>query len=229
MDHDWKVCRFIPSVVLICDIPDLIRDSFLTGTPYVTTKEKVFQKSDPFRHATELTNIIRDQYSNDGIVLDKDILLIYSDGGGDYVTFYPTKVSLICLFLQTDVGMLIALRCCPMQSWVNPAERVMSVLNIAIQNCALEREVMNDKFEKKMKTINSMSHLRNASTRMTGLKEAFNKSMQPVINNVNARFESMKLKDDCIKCKQPASEEAVQQFKNSIHLLDSEVDLWTCS
>ena len=36
-----------------------------------------------------------------------------------------------------------------MQSWVNPAERVMSVLNIAIQNCALEREVKNDEFEKK--------------------------------------------------------------------------------
>ena len=36
LDHDWKVCRLIPSVVLICDIPDSIRDSFLTGTPYVT-------------------------------------------------------------------------------------------------------------------------------------------------------------------------------------------------
>ena len=94
-----------------------------------------------------------------------------------------------------------------------------------IQNCALEREVMNDEFEKKMKDINNMSHLRKASTKMTGLKEAFNESMQPVINTVNARFESMKLKDDRIKCKQPASEEAVQQFKDSIHLLDSEVDL----
>ena len=70
-----------------------------------------------------------------------------------------------------------------------------------------------------------MSHLRKASSKMTGLKEAFNESMQPVINTVNARFESMKLKDDRIKCKQPASEEAVQQFKDSIHLLDSEVDL----
>ena len=76
-----------------------------------------------------------------------------------------------------------------------------------------------------MKNINRMSQLRNASIMMMGLKETFNESMQPVINTVNARFESMKLKDDHIKCKQPASEEAVQPFKDSTHLLDSEVDL----
>ena len=84
------------------------------------------------------------------MVLDKEIMLIYSDGRGEHnVTFYSTKVSFICLLLQIDVDMLIVLRCCPTQSWVNPAERVMSVLNITIQNCALEREVMNDKFEEK--------------------------------------------------------------------------------
>ena len=75
--------------------------------------------------------------------------------------------------------------------------------NIAIPNCASEREVMNDEFQKKMKNINRISQLRNASTRMRGLKEAFNESMQPVINTVNARFESMKLKDDRIKRKKP--------------------------
>ena len=100
--------------------------------------------------------------------------MLYSDGGGDHnITFSSTQVSLICLFLQLDLDMLIALRCCPTQSWVNPAERIMSILNIALQNCALERAEMIDRFEAKMKSINSMNHLRNASTRTEWTRGSF--------------------------------------------------------
>ena len=46
--------------------------------------------------------------------------------------------------------MLIALRCCPAQSWVNPAKRTMSILNIALQNYFLERRKAPDALERKM-------------------------------------------------------------------------------
>ena len=59
LDHDWKLYGLVPSVVLVCDIPDSITASFITGKPFVTTKEKVFEKSTPFHHAAELTNIVR--------------------------------------------------------------------------------------------------------------------------------------------------------------------------
>ena len=69
LDHDWNVCGLVPSIVLVCDIPDFIKSSFITGTPYSITKEKVLEKSDSFRLATELVNTFCPNYSTDGISL----------------------------------------------------------------------------------------------------------------------------------------------------------------
>ena len=79
---------------------------------------------------------------------------MYLDGGADHnVNFNSTKISLFSLFLQLDLNMLVALRCCPTQNWVNPTERVISLLNLALENCALDRTKMADTFEAKMKNI----------------------------------------------------------------------------
>ena len=43
----------------------------MTGTPFVTIKEKVFEKSDPFCHSAELTNILHSNYSNGVTTLEK--------------------------------------------------------------------------------------------------------------------------------------------------------------
>ena len=58
LDHEWKVCGLVPSIVLVCVtflIPSKV--PFVSGTPYITTKEKILEKSNPFHHATQLTNI----------------------------------------------------------------------------------------------------------------------------------------------------------------------------
>lgn len=66
------------------------------------------------------------------------ILLLYTDGGPDHrLTYYSVKVALICLFIDLDLDLLIAARTAPGHSWLNPVERVMSILNLAIQNIAL--------------------------------------------------------------------------------------------
>ena len=39
-DHDWKLGGLIPSVSLICDIPELTKHTFFSGVPFVTTKKK---------------------------------------------------------------------------------------------------------------------------------------------------------------------------------------------
>ena len=59
LDHDWKIAGLVPSIALIGDIPNDAKQSFFSGQSFVTLKEKVFEKSDSFRHAAELTNIIR--------------------------------------------------------------------------------------------------------------------------------------------------------------------------
>ena len=68
---------------------------------------------------------IRQKPRKDGIKCSEQILLVCTDGGGD-------QISLICLFLQLGLDYLIAMRTCRTQGWVNPAERVMCILNYAL-------------------------------------------------------------------------------------------------
>lgn len=71
-----------------------------------------------------------------------------TDGGPDHrVTFETVKLSLVQLFISLNLDMLVALRTAPNHSWMNPAERCMSVLNLALQHVALARNEMESKFE----------------------------------------------------------------------------------
>ena len=68
---------------------------------------------------------------------------MYSDGGPDHrLTFGSVQVAIVCLFLRLNLDMIVAVRCAPHQSWTNLAERCMSILNLALQNVALQRESM---------------------------------------------------------------------------------------
>ena len=82
----------------------------------------------------ELCNQLREINGNSS-ELSKKILLIVTDGGGDHnATHASVKASLICLFLQFNIDMLVAMRTCPTESWTNIAKRVKSMLNLALQN-----------------------------------------------------------------------------------------------
>ena len=126
-------------------------------------------------------------YSNDDVTNSNKDLLLFSDGGGDHnVTHISTQISLICLFLQFHLDMLIALLCCLSQSWVNPSELGMYLLNLALQNCALERDpVETAEFENILKNVTTMNQLRTLSKRTKNLKEEFLKSMEWLITDLN--------------------------------------------
>ena len=49
-------------------------------------------------------------------------------------------------------------------SWVNLAEQVMSLLNLELQNCALERDpVKTTEFQNMLKKVTPMNQLRTVS------------------------------------------------------------------
>lgn len=58
------------------------------------------------------------------------------------------------------MDVLIAARTVPGHSWANPAERVMSLLNLAYQNVALYREEINSSLEQIITSANTMSDIR---------------------------------------------------------------------
>lgn len=66
-------------------------------------------------------------------------MTIFSDGGGDHnIKFLYNQCVLLVLFKLGDV--LNAGHCAPAQSYINPAERAESLVNIGLQGMALERE-----------------------------------------------------------------------------------------
>lgn len=92
------------------------------------------------------------------IVIKKDIyfisgeippvLFMYTNGGPDHrVNYLSVKVALISLFRELNLDMLIALRTAPSNSWANPVERVMSIVNIGLQGVGVMRRKMSDEFE----------------------------------------------------------------------------------
>ena len=132
--------------------------------------------------------------------MDRPVLIIFTDGGPDHrPTFESVKVSLLALFVQLDLDMLVALRTAPNNSWMNLAERVMPVLNLALQHCALCRDSMQENSEKKMRNKGCMTAVRNLAESDPLFKEEFIESVASVIESVNSRFERMKIKGVPIK------------------------------
>ena len=140
LDHDWNIVGIVHSMNLFVDIPKAAEESFFSGKAEVTLKDRIFQKSSSSRHGTKLFDQIWDV---------KPILLLVTDGGNDHnVCHASVQASLVAMFLNLELNFLFAMRTCATQSWTNAAERIMAILNIALQNVALERDAMATEFEK---------------------------------------------------------------------------------
>ena len=56
--------------------------------------------------------------------------------------------------------MIIAVRTPPYNSWKDPAERIMSISNIAMQGVGLAREKMSNETEQQLADCSSMKQIR---------------------------------------------------------------------
>lgn len=189
-DHDYHICGIVPSVCLFVDIPDNSRGSFYHGDVHITLKDKIFQPSTPFRHAAETVKIVRSYFSEDDVNANKPIIVRYTDGGPDHrPTFASVQLASILEFIALDLDMVIACRCAPHQSYNNPAERMMSLLNLGLQNVSLTRKEMEIGHEMKMKSMSTMSAVRKNKNEVliSALKESINAPIQ-IVKDVFSRL-----------------------------------------
>ena len=115
------------------------------------------------------------------LIENEKVILKFTGGGTDQRTNLESiKCASICLFLELNLYMLIHVRCAPGQSWCNPVERVMSLLNIALQNCSIERSPCDEETEKEFKKSSSMAATRNLAVKKPELKTKWKESIQPV-------------------------------------------------
>ena len=138
-DHDFTKISITPSVTFSLNHPDSLEGSFYRGQVYICIKENCFEPPSTLRHMTELCGI------SDGEDQHREILCLYTDGGPDHrVSYLSVQLASICLFLKTDKDMVVAVQTPPYNSWKDPAERIMSILNNGLQSVGLMRASIED-------------------------------------------------------------------------------------
>lgn len=223
LDHDYSVAGMVPSVCFQVSIPESSRDSFHSGTLHITVKDKVFQNSSPFRHAIENIKILREFHSQDDVNLDKPILFRYTDGGPDHrTTFRSVQVAALLEFISLDLDLLVCVRTAPNQSYNNPAERMMSILNIALQNTALCRTAMSDGRELQAKRLTSLAAIRRYSEKNPDFKTDYIDSIREPITIISERFKKLKLKGQPAQVHTAATDEEIKDLLDIIHVLDQD-------
>lgn len=222
-DHDVNhKGSLTPSVLLQCEIPPSVDNSFVRGQVTVFVNDSVFQTSNPFRHAVQLIQTVRERECEQ----TPSVLLKFTDGGTDHRnTLESVKCAMICIFKVLDIDFLVAARCAPGQSWTNPAERVMSILNIGLQNCSLSRQRVDDDVEKALKKCNGMDDMRSSVLLQPSIRTGWTTSVEGVQNVIRSRFERLALKDKGILTREPVDDEAIVELKKNLLQLFPSIDL----
>lgn len=224
LDHDYHLCGLVPSVCLMVEIPDSPRGSFYKGNVHITVKDKVLQASSPLRHSTETVRIMRDHYSNDSVNLNKPVLIRYTDGGPDHRTNFPSvQLCAIIEFIALDLDMLIACRTAPNQSYNNPAERVMSLLNLGLQNVALSRNDMLPGFEMQIRSMNSLKLFRKRASEQ--MKEALKESLQEPLSTVKQIFSRLQRKNGQVYVHDACSTNDMIEMKSLASVISPSIDI----
>lgn len=146
-------------------VETVLQGSFYGGKPHVVVKDAIFEASSPMRHMTEVIRML-------GKFLEEDqdvppIFGVYTDGGSDHrTTFISVQVAYIAMWLVCNLDMLVACRTPPYLSVLNPAERVMSTLNIPLYGLALARKRLSPEKEAVMSKFKTKKEFRKGATQV---------------------------------------------------------------
>ncbi|KAI8516352.1 hypothetical protein Bbelb_049330 [Branchiostoma belcheri] len=215
-DHDFAKVKLVPSVTLVCEVPESASESFYRGKVFVSLKDATFQPSSPIRHQTELFHILTQAGK-----LGLPILCQYSDGGPDHrLTYISTQVSLICMFIMADLDMLVCARTAPQNSFRNPVERVMSIINLSLQAIGVMREKMPPAVEKLFAGLGTMKDVRAMADKHPELKQALVASTEKTRAMMNELFQRLSLKGEAVSTIEPATDQEVEEMWELILMVD---------
>jgi hypothetical protein len=156
--------------------------SFYRGTTTVILKNHLFEPSSAMCHAVEELNTIN--------VLKyrvKEYIVKYKDGGPDQRTNFITVILTdIAQWMVGDFNILVHFRTPAELSIGNPAERLMSVLNLALYGVACSRHKLSEENETILNPLDTKSNIRDAKG--DAVKKLIEETAQPVIDMLNLRF-----------------------------------------
>ncbi|XP_070544371.1 uncharacterized protein [Ptychodera flava] len=103
----------------------------------------------------------------------------------------------------------------------------MSILNLGLQNCSLERQMSDDKGEADLKKCGSMADIRERSKKQADLKDKWVEVVEPLQSLVRNRFTRLKLKEEAIQAMDPVADVEIDHLKVKQHLQAAFPDLAT--
>ncbi|GBC31897.2 hypothetical protein GLOIN_2v759794 [Rhizophagus irregularis DAOM 181602=DAOM 197198] len=110
--------------------------------------------------------------------------------------------------------MLIAMRTAPHHSWTNPAERIMSILNLGLQGVALVRDTMSPESETAFAKLDTLDEIRAAAKTNETLRSDLCKCITHVQQILEGRTEKLVLHDEPFQCYGPADKTMIDEFFN---------------
>ena len=121
------------------------------------------------------------------------------------------------------VDLLVSERCVPGQSWNDPAERIMSILNLALQIVSLARERGSEDLESSIKRCGSMKQIRLALKDKPELQSEVTESVEPVKTLLKELFSQLDLCDEPFNVREPATNQALTEAFSFLHLFDDTI------
>lgn len=157
-------------------------------------------------------------FSEDDVNANKPIIVRYTDGGP---TFASVQLASILEFIALDLDMFIACKCAPHQSYNNPAERMMSLMNLGLQNVSVTRKEMEIWHDMKMKSMRTMSAVRENKNEVliSALKESINAPIQ-IVKDV---FSRLKRTHGNVYAHHACSEDEITDILNIAHIVSQDL------
>lgn len=219
-DHDHVVQHLTPSVNIVMNAPQSLANAlWYGGSPTVILKDSIFEHSTAFRHAAELLPILS------GSCLP--FLFGITDGGPDHNTLnIQTQLSLVALFIVLDLDFLCFVRTPPHFSTLNPIERLMCVINLALNGVALSRVTVGEK-EKYVEKLLTKDQWREAAKKHPNLNipQLAQEGVKPAKEFLENRIKSMYYKGEPINICEAAEQQDIDQLKKVLAIFFPEEEL----
>ena len=152
--------------------------------------------------------------------------MLYTNSGPDHKnTFLCVQLSLIAMFIALDLDYLVAVRTPPGYSWKNPVERIMSILNLSMQCVGLMCQKMSKEMKKLISGCNSLEDIREKAKTNNQLEKELLQSMEPTWELLSNLFTRQSLKDESFKVFEPATKTELENFWESVHLVDDSITM----
>lgn len=176
----------------------------------------MFQPSSALRHAAENSRLI----SSSG----KAVVASIADGGPDHnVRHGQAQLAHISTFQKHDLDMSVAINTCPGNSWANPTERIMSLLNLALNGVSLSRVEMSKENEALIKSPSNMKEMRAAAEKNPDVKSVVRDSLQKPVSIINDRFRRLSLKGTQFQILPSVSDEQITGQFRMVHEIDESI------